>query len=121
MKSTIAQHGGRTYNRQLFGLPDRMMWVVGVTDFERAQELEDWGMEVIAEVYPDFCVNKNGSCLSKKCISLGQPNGCYFQPVRPYSGGIRDFERERREARGEAREGRCFADLGKRFNHTYGI
>ena len=68
---------GRKYNRKLFGVPDRMLWVTGVTLFERAKELEDWGMEVIAEAFPDFCVNKVDSALSKKYISIDQPNGCY--------------------------------------------
>ena len=86
LQSTGMQSGsGRTYNRELFGVPDRMMWVTGVTLFERAKELEDLGMEAIADTFPDFRVNKVDSALNKRYIGPDQPNGCYWQAVRAYT------------------------------------
>ena len=119
--STRNQRGGRTYNRKLFGLPDRMLWVTGLIRYERARELEDWAMDAISEIFPKFRVNKNASCLTEKNFNSGRPNGCYFQPVRPYSGGIRDFERERTQLDTLGPSGRCYADLGKRFDHQHGM
>ena len=44
LSSTGMQSGsGHKYNRELFGVPDRMLWVTGVTRVERARELEDLG------------------------------------------------------------------------------
>ena len=93
----------------------QLVWVTGVTFFERA---EDWGMVAIRELYPDFCVNKNGSCMTEKNVSPEQPNGCYWQPVRAYLGNIRNFEGERKQLDKE-NSGRHYADLGKRFQHPY--
>ena len=87
---------GRTYNRKLFGVPDKMFWVTGVTLFERAKRLEDWGMGVIAEAFQDFRLNKMDSGLNKRYISIDLPNGCYWQAVRPYSGTAYAFAKERK-------------------------
>ena len=87
IRSTGQQSGsGRTYHRKLFGIPDRMLWVTGVTCFERAQVLEDWGIVAIRELYSDFRVNKNGSCMSDKHISPEQPNGRYWQATAKQFG-----------------------------------
>ena len=67
------------------------MWVTGVTLFERAKELEDWGMEAIAETFPYFCVNKVDSALNKRYIGPDQPNGCYWQAIRSYLGTAHAF------------------------------
>ena len=84
LTSTRNQGGGRMYNKTLFGLPDRMMWVTGLIRFERAREL-----------IPKFLVNKNASCLVEKNFSADRPNGSYFQAVRSYSGDIKQFDKER--------------------------
>ena len=100
LKSTRNQGGGRTYNRKLFGLPDRMLWVTGIIRYERARELEDWAMDAIRDVFPPkFRVNKNASCLTEKNFSSDRPNGSYFQAVRSYSGHIMQFEKERTQSK----------------------
>ena len=118
LQSTGMQSGsGRTYNRELFGVPDRMMWVTGVTLFERAKELEDWGMEAIEETFPDFKVNKVDSALNKRYIGIDQPNGCYWQAIRSYLGTAHAFAKERKQLDTAPDSGRRYADFGKRFRH----
>ena len=74
-----------------------MLWVTAVTLFDRARELEDWGMEAITETFPGFIVNKIDSALSKRYVSLDQPNECYWQPVREYLGTAYAFARDRKQ------------------------
>ena len=95
LQSTMNQGGGRSYNRRLFGLPDRMLWVTGIIRFDRARELENWAMDAIAEAFPKFRVNKNANCLVEENFSSDRPNGSYFQAVRPYTGNIKQFDNER--------------------------
>ena len=111
---------GRTYNRNPFRVPDRMLLVTGVTRFERAKELEDWGMEVIADAFLDFCLNKVDSALHKKHISIDQPSGCYWQPFWASLGTAHAFAKERKELGKAPASDRHYADLGKRFQHPYG-
>ena len=108
----------------MYGLPDRMhdrmMWATGIIHFDRARELEDWAMDAIAEVLLKFRVNKNAICLVEKNFSADRPNGSYFQPVWPYSGNIRQFDKERTlldKVDKSHPGGRQYADLGKRFKH----
>ena len=119
LKSTMHQGGGRSYHRKLFGLPDRMLWVTGLIHYERARELEDWAMEAISEIFPKFRVNKNASCLVAKNFSSDRPTGSYLQPVRPYSGDLKQFDRERIVLNKNKNDGRRYADLklAKRFAH----
>ena len=98
-----------------------MLWATGITRYERARDLEDWAMDAIAEIFPRFRVNKNASCLTEKNFSAGRPNGCYFQPVRPYLGGIKQFEKERTQLDSEDQNSRKHADLAKRFKHQHGM
>ena len=98
-----------------------MLWVTGAKRFERAIELEDWAMDAIAEISPKFRVNKNASCLTAKNFSSHRPNGSYFQPVRPYSRDIKQFDKERTLLDSENQPGRQYAGLGKRFRHQYGM
>ena len=121
LKSTSNQGSGRTYNRKLFGLPDRMLWVTGIIHYERAKELEDWAMDVISEIFPKFRVNKNASCLTEKNFNSSRPNGSYLQPVRPYSGDLKQFDKERTQLSAMGPSGRHYADLGKRFDHQHGM
>ena len=95
------------------------MWVTGVTLFERARELEDWGMEVIADAFPDFRVNKSDSALNPKCVSTDHPNGCYWQAVRAYLGTGYAFAKERKQLDAAPDSGRKYADLARRFRHPY--
>ena len=120
LKNTRNRGVGRTYNRRLFGLPDRMLWVTGLTHYERARELEDWAMDAISEIFPKSRVNKNASCLTLKNFKYGRPNGGYFQPVRPYSGDLKQFAKERTLMDTLNQSGRNCADLGKRFSLQYG-
>ena len=96
-----------------------MLWVTGVTLFERARELEDWGMEVIADAFPDFSVNKVDSALNSKYVSTDQPNGCYWQAVRSYLGTAYAFAKERKQLDSAEGSSRKYADLGTRFQHPY--
>ena len=86
----------------------------------RAQVLEDWGMDTIVAAFPNFKVNKNASALANRSIDAEQPNGCYWQPVRAYLAGIRDFDAKRKQL-DKITTGRKFGDLGKRFQHPYGM
>ena len=97
-----------------------MLWVTGVTLFDRAKELEDWGMEAIAETFPDFRVNKVDSALNKRYIGPDQPNGCYWQAVRAYLGtAYAAFARERKQLDSAEGLARHYADLARRFQHPY--
>ena len=120
LKSTGMQSGtGRKYNRKLFDIADRMLWVTGVTLFDRARELEDWGMEAITDTFPDFIVNKIDSALNKRYVGPDQPNGCYWQPVRAYLGTAYAFARHRKQLDSANGSGRKYDDLAKRFRHPY--
>jgi hypothetical protein len=119
LKSTMNQGGGRSYPRKLFGLPDRMLWVTGLIHYERARELEDWAMAAISEIFPKFRVNKNASCLTAKNFSSDRPTGSYLQPVRPYSGDLKQFDKERTMLNTQNQDGRRYADLAKRFAHQH--
>ena len=120
LKSTGMQSGtGRKYNRKLFSVPDRMLWVTGVTLFERAKELDDWGMKAIEETFPDFKVNKVDSGLNKRYIGPDQPNGCYWQAVRAYLGTVYAFARERKQLDSAKGSARHYADLARRFRHPH--
>ena len=101
-----------------FGLRTRKS---SLTHCERARELEDWAMDAISEIFPKFRVNKNASCLTAKNFKSGRPTGGYFQPVRPYSGDLKQFDKERTLLDTLNQSGRQYADLGKRFSRQHGM
>ena len=76
-------------------------------------------MEVIAEEFPNYSLNKIDSALNKRYTSIDHPNGCYLQAVRSYSRTAYAFAKERRQLYTVPDSGRCYADLGKRFQHPY--